>query len=139
MTHGTFLTPLRAEKLDDGRWRLLEPLRFQSMRFGGVLIAPEGFVTDFASTPRLVWTLWPKDGPWSAAAVVHDAAYHHALVNAIGQRVHLIKPFADDLFDEALKARGVGWWTRTSMVTAVRAFGTAQVSEAHKQAGWLER
>lgn len=138
MTHGTFLSPLRAEKLDDNRWRLLEPLRFQSMRFAGVLVAPAGFVTDFASTPRIVWMWWPKDGPWSPAAVLHDAGYHHALQTADGRRVHLIKRFADDLFDEGLRAKGVGWWTRVPMVAAVRGFGTAQVSEVHKEAGWLQ-
>lgn len=131
-----FLDPLRCERLANGRWRLLEPLRYQSERFGGVFQVPAGFETDFASTPRLVWTLIPKEGRWSRAAVMHDAGFAHALQTADGSRVHLIKRFADDLFAEALAADGVGWLTRTAMVAAVRAFGTADVSSVHREAGW---
>lgn len=36
---------------------------------------PEGFVTDFASIPRIFWSLLPPDGVYSYAAILHDYLY----------------------------------------------------------------
>jgi hypothetical protein len=36
---------------------------------------PTGFVCDGASVPRLLWWLYPPDGLWRAAALVHDWLY----------------------------------------------------------------
>jgi hypothetical protein len=37
--------------------------------------APIGFVTDFASIPRMFWSLLRPDGTYSYAAVIHDFLY----------------------------------------------------------------
>ncbi|HXG72285.1 MAG TPA: DUF1353 domain-containing protein [Gemmatimonadaceae bacterium] len=125
-----FLSPLRVEKCQDGRWKLLEPLAFHSVRFRGIFVAPAGFVTDFASTPRALWFLYPKDGPWSRASVFHDAGYHHALLTARGQPVHLIKAFSDELFLEGLVADGVRQADRVLMYRAVCWFGKGRQSRS---------
>jgi len=36
---------------------------------------PAGFVTDFASTPRALWSVIPPTGRYQLAAVVHDFLY----------------------------------------------------------------
>mgnify|MGYP001206222236 CR=1 FL=1 len=36
---------------------------------------PFGFVTDFASIPRVFWSVLPPDGTYAYAAVVHDYLY----------------------------------------------------------------
>src|SRR4051794_2557985 len=36
---------------------------------------PKGFVTDFASIPRPFWSLFPTDGEYVYAAVIHDYLY----------------------------------------------------------------
>lgn len=36
---------------------------------------PAGFKTDFASTPRCLWFLFPQMGWWTAPAVMHDFLY----------------------------------------------------------------
>lgn len=36
---------------------------------------PEGFVTDLASIPRILWPLLPKTGSYVEAAIVHDWLY----------------------------------------------------------------
>jgi hypothetical protein len=36
---------------------------------------PVGFVTDFASIPRVFWSLLPTDGEYAYAAVIHDYLY----------------------------------------------------------------
>lgn len=36
---------------------------------------PSGFVTDFASIPRVFWSLLPPDGTYTYAAIIHDYLY----------------------------------------------------------------
>ncbi|WP_298161152.1 DUF1353 domain-containing protein [Brevundimonas sp.] len=38
-------------------------------------LVPAGFVTDFASMPRLVRRRYPAFGPWARAAIPHDWSY----------------------------------------------------------------
>lgn len=65
-----FVTRPHVEQLADRRWRLTEPLVYRGRREDWVV--PVGFVTDFASVPVPVRWLIPADGPWTAAAIVHD-------------------------------------------------------------------
>jgi len=39
------------------------------------VIAPRGFVTDFASVPRVFWSLFRPDGNYAYAATLHDYLY----------------------------------------------------------------
>src|SRR4051812_2279337 len=41
-----------------------------------LIVAPAGFVTDLASIPRIVWSVYPPDGPWVKAAIIHDFLYY---------------------------------------------------------------
>lgn len=77
MSGPAFLTPLRVEQVSEaaGTWRLLEPLCYVSPIFGGLIVVPAGFVTDFASVPRLPFSYWLFGGVGQAAAVVHDYLY----------------------------------------------------------------
>lgn len=36
---------------------------------------PKGFVTDLTSIPRPFWAMMPRDGPYLAAAIIHDYNY----------------------------------------------------------------
>jgi hypothetical protein len=42
---------------------------------------PEGFVTDFASIPRIFWSLLPPDGLYTYAAIIHDYLYWNQSVS----------------------------------------------------------
>lgn len=75
---------------------------------------PAGFVTDFASIPRGLWSLFPPTGEYAAAAVAHDYLYQHG----IGLRL-----WADKLFLDRMEALGVKRWKRELMYRAVRLFG----------------
>ena len=57
----------------DREWRLLQPFTYQGPR--GTITVPAGFVTDFASVPRILWALCPPFGKYTAAAVIHDYLY----------------------------------------------------------------
>jgi hypothetical protein len=124
MREAKFLTPLDTRDAEDGTNAiLLHPLRFFSRTLGRTVVAPRGMETDYASIPRGVWNLFPKRGKHDRAAVIHDAAYRHRLQDVVGNPFGVSKKVADDLFEEALRVCGVGWFSRTFMVRAVRIFG----------------
>lgn len=75
---------------------------------------PENFTTDFASIPRIFWTILPPDGEYTQAAVLHDYLY----------RTHKrSREQADKIFLEAMTVLEVPEWKRNVMFWAVRTFG----------------
>lgn len=42
---------------------------------GSTVDVPIGFVTDFASIPRVFWSVLPKDGVYTYPAIIHDYLY----------------------------------------------------------------
>lgn len=110
-----FLDPLIIEKVDGtaDRWRVATTFRYQS-DLGGLITVPKGEVTDFASTPQLVWAFFPKSGLWDGAALVHDMTY----------RLHSFsRKKCDEVFLEALEVLNVSSWKRYTMYWAVRLGG----------------
>jgi len=73
-----------------------------------------GFLTDFASIPRLFWIWIPPNGLYGKAAVIHDYLYK----NHYFERAQ-----ADLIFLEAMKILGVPEKKRKTMYRAVRMFG----------------
>lgn len=108
-----FLTPLRVEQVNGAMWRLLAPLHYASSLTDPIAV-PVGFLTDFASVPRLPFSYWLFGGIGQAAAVVHDWLYQTHLVN---------RQVADAIFDEALGVLGISVWRRWPMWTALRIGG----------------
>lgn len=118
-----FVSKLWLEDIDGERSIIASPLIFYSAELRGIVIVPVGFVTDFSSIPRALWTLFPKRGKHDWAAVLHDAGYEGRLLTSDGRRIHLIKPLADRLFLEAMVVRGVGKVQRKIMYDAVCEYG----------------
>ena len=78
------------------------------------IVVHAGLITDFASTPRLTWSLLPPIGKFSKAAVVHDYLY----IRQIGDRA-----WADRVFLEAMHVSRVNIINRYLYYWGVRAFG----------------
>ncbi len=79
---------------------------------------PAGFMTDFTSTPRWLWMIYPPLGYYAHAALLHDYIYVcHRQGDVIFTRQQ-----ADRLFREQMKIDGVGWRTRWTLWLAVRVF-----------------
>ena len=91
------------------------PLVYET-RAGQDLVVPAGFVTDLASIPEAFHDQATPNGPWAAAAVIHDACYARML--AIDNRLE-----CDLIFREALEESGVGERGVRSMYAAVRFAG----------------
>lgn len=112
-----FHKPLTVEHIGEGQWRLTQYLAFYSAKFDRMLIVKEGFVTDFASVPRVPGAYLLFAGIGESAAVVHDALYTSGEVS---------RKAADEIYLEALEASGVSAWRRLPMFWAVRAFGASR-------------
>jgi hypothetical protein len=115
-----FQSDLNVVQMDGQHWKLLSPLVYESSGPLGEVIVPAGFLTDFASTPRIIWMFMPKSGEYDAAAVVHDFLYR------IGGKLSgktYTKADADNLFNEALKLLGTGQPARWVMYQSVKHFG----------------
>lgn len=85
-----------------------------SIGSGEAVEVPQGFVTDFASVPRLLWFFiapWGRHGP---AAVLHDWGYW--------RQEPADRKYWDDLFLEAMKVLEVTTFHRTVLYWAVRWF-----------------
>ena len=70
-------TPYPDERCD--QFKLTEAYTFYGTD-GQRWVIPAGFVTDFASVPRLLWPLIPSMGAYWYAALVHDWLY----INRVG-------------------------------------------------------
>jgi hypothetical protein len=78
------------------------------------LEVPEGFITDLASVPRILWALFPRWGKHGFGAVIHDWLYVSGEVS---------RAEADWIFNEMMKHYNVRRLQRYMMYWAVRAFG----------------
>ena len=110
---GKFLTSLEVRSIDDSVWALSSPLVFNSKRIGLVTV-PAGFVTDFASVPRVPVAYLLTGDAAHAPAVIHDYLYGSPRRK---------RSVCDAVFLEAMEDIGVAWWRRYLMWAAVRVFG----------------
>ena len=113
---GKFIGTLELTPLDDGiNWRLDDDFSYVTDA-GEIVTAPKDTITDLASTPRVIWNVYPPFGRYIGAAVIHDTLY-------TVQKFPKAK--CDAIFFEAMKAEGVSWFTRETLFEAVRLFGIA--------------
>jgi hypothetical protein len=61
---------ITVRRASDELWEVLEPLVYHGNR--DTFVVPAGFLTDFASVPRVVVWLFPRVGRYTLAAVLHD-------------------------------------------------------------------
>lgn len=104
------------DKEDQGRWELLTDFHYASAVLGREVVVPKGFVTDFASVPRLPGAYMLVGNVAHEAAVIHDWFY----VRASGDEV--TRKQADDMLYEAAVLAGLAKWRAWLMWTAVRMF-----------------
>lgn len=119
MSH--FVTDLDARELTRdtstdkrGTRKLLAPLVYHSDLIGRIVTVPAGFVTDYASVPRIPVAYLLAGGCADAAAVVHDWLYTTHEVD---------RATADAVFREAILAGGEPRWRAWLMWLGVRIGG----------------
>lgn len=109
----------------DNKWKVYEPFVYYvgDRKNEDTIIVPKGFITDFASIPRFLWTLLDPVGPYRGAALIHDYLYN--------QQTRKRKA-CDQILLEACKDLGVNWITRWTIYVNVRAFGFVAWAKNHK-------
>ena len=120
-----FLSELQVENaspLDDGNWRLTAPLVYESDIARKTFTVPVGFVTNYASVPRLAFIYAMFGGVANEAAALHDFLYTRVSPVA--------RSMADAIFKEASKVTGVAAWRRWPMWAGVRLFGRSHYNTA---------
>ncbi len=111
-----FTTPLESKRVGINRHEILTDFSYHigSYPRGVMITVPAGFQTDFASVPRPFWGLFPPDGVYTKAAVIHDYLYDTRITSRL---------VADAIFLEAMGVLGVGHAQRLMIFAAVRCFG----------------
>ena len=89
-----------------------------------VVKIPKGFITDFASVPRAFWIIFPPDGGYTQAAVVHDNLYWTL------KRTRLQ---SDNILLEAMGVLKVPLWKKRIIYRAVRMFGWLSWNKRKKE------
>jgi hypothetical protein len=105
--------------------RFVEPMYFLVQPIGwspnagsaigyGPVDVPTGFVTDLTSIPRVFWSVLPRDGEYTYAAIIHDYLYWQQ---------DRPRTEADDILRLAMEDLKVDGATITAIHTAVRLGG----------------
>jgi len=123
-----FFGTLCADHIEGKWWRLREPLGFYSRRYNLTICAPAGFVTDFASVPRLPLAYLFAGGTGHWEAVIHDLMYRWGMP---------ARSTADQIFYECGRVRAAlrrnqGMWHRCG-----RLVRTTMMTGAVVLAGWI--
>lgn len=112
----SFTSEAKLEMLPDFKYRLLAEFEYHIGDYpsDNLLKVPVGYTTDLASIPRILWNVFPPNGKWAKAAIVHDYLYDEAIGT---------KKWADKTFYEAMGVLGVPKATKLLMLVAVTLFG----------------
>jgi Protein of unknown function (DUF1353) len=122
------IAPVPMTPFGDGQDSVLTGnLEYRVLQTTFVIVVPTGFVTDFASTPRALWSVIPPIGRYQLAAVVHDFLYWDQ---------GCTREQADAIFRVAMAESNVKPYERDLMWQAVRRFGQSAWNDnaAAKQA-----
>lgn len=108
-----FDSVLVVRRTSDQQWEVVEPLVYRGRR--DTFVVPDGFVTDFASVPRVLVWLVPRFGRYTPAAVLHDWLVTAGLTTRV-----VSSRDADGLFRRVLRELGVPPVRRWLMWCGVR-------------------
>ncbi len=111
-----FTTPANVRLLEEYKFELLSDFEYHvgSYPSDTIIRVPKGYITDLASTPRLIWWWLPPHGRYAKAAILHDYLYSHGVMS---------RKYADSIFLEAMSVLGVKRVRIYIMYFAVRLFG----------------
>lgn len=122
MTYGHVLDRIIVEPLPNGRdWRLTTPFVFYlSGPAHERVVVDFDFVTNFASIPRVLWSLLPPTGPYTAATVIHDWLCRYPVVYSDRGPRTITQAEGDRIFLNVMQILGVSWLVRHTLYRGVR-------------------
>lgn len=134
----SFREPLDVRVRDDGKhYEVLDTFTYYlDSNKEALLKVEKGFITDFASVPRVFWSIYPPFGRYTKCAVLHDrlcvAFLNKELWNNVAvdkdklpvvlQNRFVRRYEADKLFLDSMKAIKVNAFTRFVLYASVRVY-----------------
>ena len=112
------LTKLLVKDLMNGKFELFSDYMYRTREY--LIKVPKGFVTDYASIPKLLRGIVLPYGKHSGARVVHDGLY------SSNCNLGLSREKSGKIFLEILKEEKVSFLLRILMYFAVRKFGKSR-------------
>ena len=112
------MTKLLVKDLMNGKFELFYDYVYKTKEY--LIKVPKGFVTDYASIPKLLRAIVLPYGKHSGASVVHDWLY------SSNCNLDVSREKADKVFLEILKEEIVNFLLRTLMYIAVKKFGRSR-------------
>lgn len=111
-----FTSNFKGELLGKNKWKNLEQFEYYVDHLGSdeIIVVPVGFITDFASVPRIFWAIISPVDKHGKAAVIHDYCYYYATYD---------RKRSDEIFYEGLKVLEVEPWKAWCMYKSVRIGG----------------
>lgn len=107
------MQPIRVEWVHLDKFKLLES-RFYTLSDRKLIRIPKGYLTNFASVPKILRCFFDQSGRWNNATILHDYLYD----NRIGTRKQ-----ADLEFLRCMRQDKVPRFDRNAYYRAVRLFG----------------
>ena len=104
----SFTEYLYVKKISSRKWEVTRAFDYHVGKEGSgeVVSIPKGFITDFASSPRITWIFFPPDGKYTQAAVLHDYLI---------KTKQYSRTKTNKIFLEAMEVLGVPLWKRLMM------------------------
>ena len=129
-----FETPCDLRLLDNGKFALLGELIYHvgGLGMSTFIRVPKGFVTDFASVPRILHPFLPKVGLHGKAAVVHDWLYYQCRLGRCRRVV------ADAIFLETMQELEIPTWKNRLLYYGVRLGGWASLKKKNPWAAMID-
>jgi len=111
-----FTSELNVTPLGNNKWKVNDEFEYHVGCYPSneIINVPIGFITDFASIPRILWTIIDPVGKHGKAAVIHDYCYATACYS---------RKRSDEIFLEAMEVLKVEEWKRKVMFYSVSYFG----------------
>ena len=110
---------IKVEIMPSGRTVKLINL-FEIYIDGELITIPRGFETDFASVPRICWSIIPPWGRYSTACLVHDYLYYTGQYSRIKSdkillnimKLYKVSSLSRDVIYKAVRIGGWKVWNK---------------------------
>ena len=121
-----FTTPCQVEIVGPMRFKLISPFEYHVGMYPSneIINVPEGFITDFASVPRVFWSILSPIDEYAKAAVLHDFIYRVAPYERMR---------CEEIFLEAMIVLKVPEWKRHAIYRSVYLFGWKRWNELRRE------
>ena len=121
------LSDVTVTAVDETSWRVEKALLYHGE--ADIFVVPQGYITDFATVPRVAVWLIPKFGRYTRAAILHDWLITDKLPKG-----DICSLDVDGLFRRVMREEGVPFVRRWLMWAGVR---WGALFNSHRRKGWF--